>query len=78
MIDGVSIAKAAKWCDLDDKTAFRWRQRFLASLAGDKPSSLAGIVEGDEMFILESFKGRRSGMPRALASPALIPVSPAA
>ena len=65
MIDGVSIAKAAKRCDVDDKTAFRWRHRFLASLAGDKPATLAGIVEGDEMFILESFKGRRSGMPRA-------------
>ena len=65
MIDGVSIAKAAKRCDVDDKTAFRWRHRFLASLASDKPATLAGIVEGDEMFVLESFKGRRSGMPRA-------------
>ena len=25
---------------------------------------MAGIVEGDETFILESFKGKRSGMPR--------------
>jgi transposase-like protein len=65
MIDGVSIAEAAKRCDVAGKTAFRWRHRFLASLAGDKPASLAGIVEGDEMFILESFKGRRSEMPRA-------------
>jgi transposase-like protein len=65
MIDGVSIAKAAERCDVADKTAFRWRHRFLASLAADKPATLAGIVEGDEMFILESLKGRRSGMPRA-------------
>jgi transposase-like protein len=64
MIDGVSTAKAAKRCDVDYTTAFRWRHRFLASLAGDKPGVLSGIVEGDETFILESFKGRRSGMPR--------------
>jgi transposase-like protein len=64
LIDGVSIAKAAKRCGVDYTTAFRWRHRFLASLAGDKPGALSGIVEGDETFILESFKGKRSGMPR--------------
>jgi hypothetical protein len=35
-----------------------------ASLSGDKPKGLTGIVEGDETFILESFKGKRSGLPR--------------
>src|SRR4051794_36401492 len=64
MIDGISIAKAAKRGDVDDTTAFRWRHRFLVSLAGDKPEALSGIVEGDETFILESFKGKRSGLPR--------------
>ncbi len=64
LIDGVSTAKAAKRCGVDDKTAFRWRHRFLASLAGDKPRTLSGIVEGDETFILESFKGKRSGLRR--------------
>jgi transposase-like protein len=64
LIDGVSIAKAAKRCNVDYTTAFRWRHRFLASLAGDKPGVLSGIVEGDETFIVESFKGKRSGMPR--------------
>jgi len=64
MIDGVSTAKAAQRCGVHYTTAFRWRHRFLAALAGDKPKTLAGIVEGDETFILESFKGKRSGMPR--------------
>ena len=64
MIDGVSLAKAAQRCGVHYTTAFRWRHRFLASLAGDKPKALTGIVEGDETFILESFKGKRSGMPR--------------
>lgn len=64
MIEGVSTAKAARRCGVHYTTAFRWRHRFLASLASDKPRALAGIVEGDETFILESFKGRRSDMPR--------------
>jgi transposase-like protein len=64
MIEGVSTAKAARRCGVAYTTAFRWRHRFLAALAGDKPKALAGIVEGDETFILESFKGQRSGLPR--------------
>jgi transposase-like protein len=64
MIEGISLAKVAERLDVGEKTAFRWRHRFLASLADDKPRVLSGIVEGDETFILESFKGRRSGMPR--------------
>jgi transposase-like protein len=64
MIDGVSTAKAAQRCGVHYTTAFRWRHRFLAALAGDKPKALSGIVEGDETFILESFKGKRSGLPR--------------
>jgi transposase-like protein len=64
MIDGVSTAKAARRCGVHYTTAFRWRHRFLAALAGDKPKALSGIVEGDETFILESFKGKRSDMPR--------------
>src|SRR3954447_13198652 len=46
-------------------TAFRWRHRFLAAAAFDKPARLSGIVEADETFILESFKGKRSDLPRA-------------
>jgi transposase-like protein len=64
MIDGVSLAKAARRCGVHPTTAFRWRHRFLAALSGDKPKALSGIVEGDETFILESFKGKRSGIPR--------------
>jgi transposase-like protein len=64
MMDGVSITKAARRCGVHYTTAFRWRHRFLAASSGDKPRTLTGIVESDETFILESFKGRRSGLPR--------------
>ncbi len=65
LISGETIAKAAARCDVDHTTAFRWRHRFLEALTRDKPTRLSGIVEADETFILESFKGRRRGLPRA-------------
>jgi transposase-like protein len=64
MIEGVSLAKAADRCGVHPSTAFRWRHRFLSAPALDKPQRLKGIVEIDETFILESFKGRRSDLPR--------------
>jgi transposase-like protein len=64
LIGGESLARAAKRCDVHPATAFRWRHRFLAALDHDKPASLSGLVEADETFILESFKGKRAGLPR--------------
>ena len=64
MIEGKSLAKAAELCGVHPTTAFRWRHRFLGSPAADKPRALNGIVEADETFILESFKGRWSDLPR--------------
>jgi hypothetical protein len=62
---GESVAKAAARCKVAYTTAFRWRHRFLMAPAHDKPTRQVGIVEADETFILESFKGRRAGLPRA-------------
>jgi transposase-like protein len=64
LIDGDTLSKAAERCDIDRTTAFRWRHRFLAALTLDKPRRLSGIVEADETFMLESFKGRRRNLPR--------------
>ena len=64
LIEGETLTKAAARCRVDYTTAFRWRHRFLKALAGDKPSRLSGIVEADETFILESFKGKRHDLPR--------------
>ena len=64
MIEGKSLSKTAELCGVHPTTAFRWRHRFLRSPAADKPRSLSGIVEADETFLLESFKGRRSDLPR--------------
>jgi len=64
LIEGESLAKAAERCQIDPSTAFRWRHRFLAALNHDQPKRLSGIVEADETFILESFKGRRGALAR--------------
>jgi hypothetical protein len=65
MIDGVNIAKVTKRCEMDYTTAFRWRLGFLRLWpATTLPRVLSRVVEGDETFILESFKGKRSGLPR--------------
>ena len=64
LITAVSVAKAAERFDVAHTTAFRWRHRFLSAPSIDKPKQLNGIVEADETFILESFKGQRSNLPR--------------
>ena len=64
MIEGKSLAKTAELCGVHPTTAFRWRHRFLRAPASDKPRALRGIVEADETLVLESFKGRRSDLPR--------------
>ena len=64
MIEGKSLAKTAQLCGVHPTTAFRWRHRFLRAPSDDKPRRLSGIVEADETFILESFKGRWSDLPR--------------
>src|SRR5271155_2483307 len=64
LITGESVVRAAKRCDVAVSTAFRWRHRFLSAPARDKPAQLSGIVEADETYIRESFKGKRSDLPR--------------
>jgi transposase-like protein len=63
LIEGVSVRQAARRCGVDKSTAFRWRHRFLAAPASHRPAHEGGIVEADETFFLESFKGQRK-LPR--------------
>lgn len=59
LIDGVSVRAAAKQCQIDKNTAFLWRHRFLQQIARHQATHESGIVEADETFFLESFKGQR-------------------
>ncbi len=40
-------------------TAFRWRHRFLGIIAGNTDDILSGIIEVDEAFFNENFKGHK-------------------
>lgn len=55
---GETIKASAERCGIAPSTAHRWRHRFLAAVK-QAPDRLAGIVEADETFVLESRKGER-------------------
>ena len=59
LVDGVSVRKAAQCCGVANSTTFRWRHRFLQATATHQALHESGIVEADETFFLESYKGQR-------------------
>lgn len=63
LIDGDTVRRAARRCGIHKTTSFRWRHRFLTLPAGSKPLHLHGIVEADETYFLDSYKGQRQ-LPR--------------
>jgi transposase-like protein len=63
MIAGDTVREAACRCGVHKNTSFRWRHRFLFNPARAKPAHLHGIVEADETYFLESYKGSRD-LPR--------------
>ena len=76
LAEGETIKEAAERCGIAPSTAHRWRHRFLAAVR-QTPDRLAGIVEADESFVLESRKGRGSwsaSLAGAAARPATRPL----
>ncbi|TNJ22650.1 IS1595 family transposase, partial [Aeromonas sobria] len=63
LIEGLTVRRAALRCGVSKNTAFLWRHRFLRAMAAHQATREEGIVEVDETFFLESFKGQR-GLPR--------------
>ena len=59
LTEGMSLRKAAHECDINLKTSFLWRHRFLRYALTTSAKKLCGIVEADEVFVPESFKGSR-------------------
>ncbi|MXR37234.1 IS1595 family transposase [Craterilacuibacter sinensis] len=59
LIQGLTVRAAARQCRVNKNTAFLWRHRFLCSVAGHQAEHERGVVEIDETFFLESFKGQR-------------------
>ncbi|MFM5463941.1 IS1595 family transposase [Aeromonas simiae] len=59
LIEGLTVRQAALRCGVSKNTAFLWRHRFLTAMATHQATREEGIVEVDETFFLESFKGMR-------------------
>jgi transposase-like protein len=62
-LEGLTVRKAAERCQVDKTTNFLCRHRFLTNMADLKLTGLTGIVEADETYFAQSFKGSRQ-MPR--------------
>ncbi|RGP91037.1 hypothetical protein BC355_18620 [Vibrio cholerae] len=60
----MTLRPKAKHCDISLKAAFNWRHCFLSVLENDMTDKLSGIVELDETFFRESFKGQKKPLPR--------------
>lgn len=59
LIEGWSLRDEAKRLNINKNTAFLWRHRFIQQPAVHQAEHESGIVEADETFFLESFKGQR-------------------
>jgi len=59
LLASLPVRPAANKVGVHRNTAFRWRHRFLDWVKFDRTERLTGIVEADEMFLLESQKGSR-------------------
>ncbi|MFL6710164.1 MAG: IS1595 family transposase [Massilia sp.] len=54
-----TVHSAARQTGVHPNTSFRWRHRFLDWTKFDRPTTLEGVAEADETFLLESEKGSR-------------------
>lgn len=59
MINGITLPKIAEQLNIHLSTAFYWRHKILNALGSNGFNKLYGIIESDETFFRESFKGRR-------------------
>lgn len=57
LIEGYSLRKTAKMVGISLDTAFMWRHKILDAIKLNGRDYLSGIIEADETFFLESFKG---------------------
>jgi transposase-like protein len=64
MIAGETVRNTADALGVAKNTAFHWRHRFLEAIDTMQPKKLTGVVEADETYFLESYKGQRKGIPR--------------
>lgn len=59
MVEGVSVRRAAARLEVNKSTAFRWRHKLLGNRHLMAKPVLGGVIEADETYIQESYKGMR-------------------
>jgi len=59
MLNGLSLRETALKIGITHVTAFYWRHKVLSALAKERIGIFEGLVEVDETYFLESYKGRR-------------------
>lgn len=59
MWHGAPLRKCAAELGINLRTAFRWRHAFLKAPSSIDVQPLSGVIEADETFVNESFKGKR-------------------
>ena len=58
MMNGFTVRQSADECGIHKNTAFRWRHKILDALTNMMNEvELDGIVEADETYFKQSFKG---------------------
>ena len=55
--ESMTVRAAAGAVGVHRTTSFRWRHRFVKGAIRERPAVLAGVVEVDETYLLESQKG---------------------
>jgi transposase-like protein len=56
----LTLRESASICNINLKTAFLWRHRFLIAQSGKYTDKLSGIIEVDEFFLAYSEKGSKN------------------
>jgi len=59
LLDSRTVRASAEVVQVHRTTSFRWRHRMVAGFTHERAARLAGVVEADETYLLESQKGSR-------------------
>ena len=59
LLDSRTVRASAEAVQVHRTTSFRWRHRMVAGFTQERAARLAGVVEADETYLLESQKGSR-------------------
>ena len=60
LLESRTVRASAEAVQVHRTTSFRWRHRMVSGFMRERPAPLAGVVEADETYLLESQKGSRT------------------